>query len=153
MDPNKQAEIIKMLKGGMSPMAISQEMGISAQTVRNLQKTSPVAQAAKARTTSLINEIAIGEDYEAGEKIPDIMEKHSITRSKLYQILSKFSIPTRQTIQKDTRKRAMDEAISMYKQGFVIRKIKEDTGVHQPTLHDELAKRGVPLRRPRAHNT
>lgn len=151
MDEAKREEIIKMLLADMSVMAISQEMGISAQTVRNAQKTSPEAQAVKLNTPTRLDKVAVVEEYEAGKLIPAILEEHNISRTKLYQILSKYSVPTRQTVQKDTRKRAMDEACAMYQQGWVIRQITADTGIHQPSLHEELARRGIPLRRPRKH--
>ena len=149
----KRREIIQMHSKGMSHRAISQEMGVSVQTVRNYVKADPDAQPPEPSATTDVNEPLIAEEYERGDQIPIILAKHGIARAKLYQILSKFSIPARRIENANARERAMEEAVSMYKQGVVIRQITSDTGIHQPTLHAELAKRGVPLRRPRVHST
>lgn len=154
MDPKIEAEIMEMLKAGMSPMAIAQEMGLSIQTIRNVKKAlDPEAQASIPSATTGVNEVLVGEEYERGDQIPVILEKHSISRAKLYQILAKFSIPARRVENANARERAMEEAVSLYKQGVVIRQITADTGIHQPTLHAELARRSIPLRRPRGHTT
>ncbi len=151
MDPRIESEIIEMYSKGISIPAIASETGRSAQTIRNLIKTNPKAQAAKPIAVKSVDEVKVAEAYTSGERIPVILEKFGIQRPRLYYILSKYSVPTRQVDRENARSRAMEEAISLYKQGVVIRQITQDTGIHQPTLHAELAKRGIELRRPRAH--
>lgn len=150
MDQDKYNEAVAMNEAGVSIPAIAHELDVSAQTIRNWftaqgQETPS--------TTKSPKDVSIAEAYEEGMPIPQILVKFEIQRPRLYAILAKFSVPTRQMVLEDTRKRAMDEACAMYEQGFVIRKITEDTGIHQPTLHAELARRGIPLRRPRGQKT
>ena len=148
MDPKIEAEILKMAED-LSVPAIAEEMGVSAQAIRNLLKRHEKAQGEKIPAPTNPQDVLIAEAYENGEEIPLILARFDIRRARLYSILSKFSVPTRQVQQKMAKDRAMDEAISLYEQGVVIRQITEDTGVHQPTLHAELARRRIPLRRPR----
>lgn len=154
MEQERKAEALKMYAAGISIPAIATELAMSAQAIRNMIKTDPEAQAVKPVTTTReYNDVLVAEAYESGMSIPKILEEFGIRRPQLYSILSKFSTPTRKVLQENTRKRAMDEAISLYKQGVVIRQITADTGIHQPTLHAELAKRGIPMRRPRGQRT
>jgi transposase len=154
MEQAKQEEILQMLDQGMSTRAIAEEMGVSVNTIRDFAKGDGKAQGgAKASTTNAERQDQVAKAYESGMPVAKILETFQIGRPQLYAVLAKFEVPTRKITHEDSRKRAMDEAISMYQQGVVIRKITEDTGIHQPTLHAEIAKRGIPFRRPRAHRT
>lgn len=150
MDQDKYNEAVAMKEAGVSIPAIAHELEVSAQTIRNWFKAQGQDPPDALKSPK---DISIAEAYEEGMPIPQILAKFEIGRPQLYNILSKYSVPTRQVILENTRKRAMDEACAMYEQGFVIRQITEDTGIHQPTLHAELARRGIPLRRPRGQKT
>jgi len=150
MEQAKREEILQMLGHGMSPRAIAEEMGVSVNVVRDLAKEPAEAQGGvKPSATTIERHDAVAKAYEDGWPVAKILDEFAIGRTQLYAILAKFEIPTRKVTFEDARARAKDEAVELYKQGVVIRKITEDTGIHQPTLHAELAKRGVPFRRPR----
>jgi transposase-like protein len=148
MSDIKKQEAMEMAKAGMSVPVIAHEMDVSPQTIRNWLKAQGQEQPTATKDV-LAKEAEVIEAYEAGVAVATILKQFDIERAKLYYLLSKYSVTTRQTTLKDSRKRALDEACQMYKDGFVIRQITEDTGVHQPTLHAELARRGIELRRPR----
>lgn len=146
MEQEKVKEAMDMVKAGISVPAVANELGISAQTIRNWMKAHGQV---KPSATSTEKEVLIVEAYERGDTIATILKEYGLERSKLYYLLSKYSVETRAVQMATGRVRMMEEAIALYKQGLVIRQITEDTGIHQPTLHAELAKRGIPLRRPR----
>lgn len=145
MDEVKFAEAKAMEEAGISRPAIAHELGVSTQTIRNWFRS----QGHDKPSATTPEEIQIVEAYEAGELTAKILAMFDIDRGRLYYLLSKHSVETRKVQREEGRKRALDEACSLYKQGYVIRQIVEDTGIHQPTLHAELARRGIPLRRPR----
>ena len=148
MEQEKLKELMEMHRAGMSTPAISHELDVSPQTVRNVIRTYGSDEGTEDSPSR--NEVKIVEQYEEGLPIKEILVEHEITRPQLYYILEKYSIPTRKAKLELGRQRQLDEAIELYKQGMVIRRITEETGVHQPTLHAEIARRGVPLRRPRS---
>lgn len=148
MDQDKYNEAVAMNEAGISIPAIAHELEVSAQTIRNWF----IAQGqSKPSAPTPDKDVKVVEAYEAGIETHQILSDFEIDRGRLYYLLSKYSVPTRQRALEKGRARALDEACAMYEQGYVIRQITEDTGVHQPTLHAELARRDIPLRRPRAN--
>ena len=148
MDQEKANEILNMYTKGMSIPAIMSEMGVSRGTVQRIVK----AQGGEKPSAPKLDEVGVVESYEAGEPIGKILADFGIGRPKLYYLLSKYQVASRKVSMETARSRAMDEAISLYQQGVVVRQITEDTGIHQPTLHAELARRSIPLRRPRVNS-
>jgi lambda repressor-like predicted transcriptional regulator len=144
MDQSREQEIVEMHNGGLGLGAISEELGLSTTAIRNVLQKYGVS-TRKIRATK--DEDTIIEQYLEGGPIPEILTEHTITYGKLYSILARHGVPTRKVLNKEGRKLALDQAVEMYEKGYKIWKITEETGVHQPTLHQELHRRGVQLRR------
>jgi hypothetical protein len=149
MDERTQ-EIVDMLSNGIPPKQVALEMGMSQTAVRNVMKAQGLGPG-KALRTPLLDVQAIAEAYVRGDPVPNILHEHDITYTKLYKVLGDLNIPIRKVADADARKMRMDTAVQMYEAGAPLWQIKQETGVHQPTLTAELHKRGVPLRRPRTN--
>lgn len=144
MDAKREEEIVEMFDGGVGTAGIAEEMGVSVTAVRNiLQKYG--------RDTSgpriLPKEDEIVEEYTRGDPAPVILNKHRITYSQLYGVLSRHNIPTRRISETEARVKRLDTAVEMYLAGAKLWEILNETGIAQPTLHAEIHKRGLPLRR------
>jgi len=142
----RNTEIINMHLAGLDPRAIAAEMDVSEGTVRKVIKESGVE--AQARESGLPT-VAITEKYTSDVQVSEILREFGITYTQLYRILAEENVPIRKVANADARARQLDEAVALYEQGVPIHQIVSDTGINQPTLHAELHKREVPLRRPR----
>lgn len=143
---DQKTEIIEMLIGKMSVRAIAEETGISEGSVRKVGIEAGVLAQRHEEAHDIAN---IMEMYQDGTPVAEILATHNLTYATFYSVLARNNIPTRRVANEDSRKRQLDEAVELYKQGMRIVEITEETGVTQPTLHLELHKRSVPLRRPR----
>lgn len=106
-----------------------------------------------------VDEDALIEDYRTLMHMPvkAIAEKHGIKTATLYAILQRTGQPKRTTpesvpvdpagISAAGRKAQLDDAVTRYQKGDKIRTIVRETGVAQPTLHYELRRRGIQMRR------
>ena len=146
MEPAREQEIVEMHSSGIGIGAIAAEMGVSTTTIRNVLKK--YGQSTK-QARSVATEDIIAEDYVNGDPVPDILVRHGINHSKLYAILARHGIETRRAAAVNGNKLRLDQAVQMYEDGASIYSITEETGIAQPTLHAELHKRAVKLRRPR----
>lgn len=144
MDQSREQEIVEMHKAGLGLGAIAEELGLSTTAIRSVLQKYGIS---TRKIFATKDEDEIIEEYLAEGPIPEILRKHTITYGKLYSILARHGIPTRKVLNKEGRKLALNRAVEMYEEGYPIWKITEETGVHQPTLHTELHKRGVQLRR------
>jgi len=92
---------------------------------------------------------AIVADYKLGLRIKEIVAKYNIpTTGTFYSLLNQLGVPVRSQTQSvlEARRRAINEAVQMYKDGYAYWQIRDDTGIHQPELCAELHRRGVPMR-------
>lgn len=149
--PDIGEEMIEMAAAGMSVASIAEEFEVSESTVRRYLKANQVS---TKRTHTLLDTVDSGtlvEDYTSWMPINEIIRKHEIQRSQLYYILKKLDIEPRTKDQDwvEAQQMRLDHAVTLYKKGEKISSITEETGIHQPQLHEELARRHVPLRRPR----
>lgn len=135
-----------MFQQGLLVPQIAEELEISEQTVRNTLKTAGIDTRRK-KTHPKAEEICA--DYEKDVPVPDILRKYDITHTILYRVLADADIPLRKLVQAETRKVQLDRAVELYVGGAPLWAIKQETGIAQPVLHEELHTRGVPLRRPR----
>lgn len=146
MDESKIQEMLVMFDAGISVVGIANEFGVSTQTTRRILKDRGKETGHKTR---VVNEDAIARAYQEGTPVPDILATHKITYAVLYKILADHEIPTRKAEHRGMGTSILDRAVELYEAGVPLWSIKQDTGVAQPTLHSELHRRGVALRRPR----
>jgi len=142
-DRNK--EILLMNEAGLTPEAIADEMGLSPAAIRSIVKKSGLKTQPRKAGYSVQDVIR---DYEEGKALQSISAEYGISISTIYQVLSENDVPIRKIKFANTRQRQLDEAVAMYEGGAKISVITAETGIHQPTLHTELSRRNVPLRRP-----
>lgn len=146
MDDETRSEVLQMWDQGMSANAIADELGVSSTTVRNVVRASG-RDTKKPRTHAHEREIV--EQYVNGGKVPDILAKYGVSYTQLYNMLSRNDVPIRKAANAQGRGKQLDAAVILYQQNVAVWKITEETGVAQPTLHAELHRREIPLRRPR----
>lgn len=146
MDQQKIRDILDMWDKGLTASQIADELEISATTVRTEVKRSG-RNVHKPKNHP--NEAEIVSRYANGAPIPELLQKYGVSYPQLYNMLARNDVPIRRAAQAQGRVKMMETAIEMYEKGVAIWKISQETGVAQPTLHAELHKRGIPLRRPR----
>ena len=142
-------EVLEMFDGGLNPSAIAQELNISEGTVRGVLKAHGRELPGHKRSTENVDTGAVVEAYNGDVPAREILVTFGLTYTKLYHILEEAGVPIRKVARAEGKKRSMDEAVSLYEDGYPLYAIKEETGIAQPQLHAELHLRGVPLRRPR----
>jgi len=147
MEAHVETEILKMFDSHMSPTQIATELELSLATISSVLKRHGRAKMVKPPSPE---ETEIGNAYATGVDIPELLQKYSLTYTRLYALLSKLEIPLRRSSEAVGRKNSLDQAVALYQQGVPLWKIKSETGVAQPTLHDALHTRKIPLRKPRA---
>lgn len=78
----------------------------------------------------------IAERYDRGEQISEISALYHISTGTLYNLLRKMGIPPRQKARDNLEgRRIQDEiAVRMYKEGWVIWHICDETGLHPPDV-------------------
>jgi len=78
----------------------------------------------------------IAERYDRGEQISSISALYHISTGTLYNLLRKMGIPPRQKARDNLEgRRIQDEiAVRMYKEGWVIWHICDETGLHPPDV-------------------
>jgi len=144
MNKERELEIVEMHEGGLALNGIAEEMDISVTAVRNVLKKYGRA---THRVVASFNEEDVIAQYVANEPVPDILTTNNLNYAQLYHILQQHGIPTRKSIEADVRQERLNHAIELYQDGQPLWLIKEETGIPQPTLHAELHKRHIPLRR------
>lgn len=144
MNIEKETEILEMYDNGVQVKAIAEEMQLSITAIRNALKKHGRDLAAK---KPIRDEEAIINKYSQQVPMRDILEEYHLTYSMLYGILAKHQIASRKLTNTNSRQQRLDTAIKMYQEGFTLWEIARETGIAQPTLHAELHKRGVQLRR------
>jgi transposase-like protein len=147
MDPAKLTEALQMFDSGMTVAAIAEELEISTQTIRLGLKGS--GRSLVKPSAHQADEEAIVIAYQNDEPIPAIMQQYELTYTTLYSILRRHNVPTRKFVAAPSQADRLKVAVEMYQRNVVLWKIKQETGIAQPTLHNELHRLGIPLRRQR----
>lgn len=88
------------------------------------------------------------DDYQTGVKLRILTERFNISVPAVYSLLRQLGIPPRTESKEylEGQVAQYDEAVEMYKQGWALWFISEQTSVAQAVLYRELRIRGVPLR-------
>lgn len=146
MEEDKVQELLAMYDAGVNVINIAAELGVSGQTIRRVLKEHGKE---ISRRAAVLDEEAIVKDYVGRMAVPEILAKYKITYAMLYKILATNGIPTRKIENASGHDMRLDHAVQMYEAGLPIWTIKQETGIAQPTLHAELHRRSIPLRRPR----
>lgn len=144
----KIQEILAMWDSGkMSVKEIALEVELSEGTVRKalLGAHRPTKRLSKRPDEQNIVDAYLDETQTVGA----ILSTYNLSYPMLYTVLARNSIPLRKSVQAPGRKMMLDAAVEMYEAGAPIWDIMRQTGISQPTLHGELHKRGILLRRPR----
>lgn len=144
MNKEREEEVLEMADAGLRPAAIAEEMDVSVTVIRKILKKYGKSSGGP---RAIDGEDEAVEDYVKGEPIPTILGKYSLTYSQLYSILTRHEVPIRKVSNANVRQQRLNLAIEMYKAGEPLWRIKNETGIAQPTLHAELHSRQIPLRR------
>ena len=149
--PDIIEEMIEMATAGMGVVNIAEEFNVSESTVRRTLNKFQISPKRNHTLFDAIDTDQLIEDYLSWVSIDVITQKHKIERSQMYYLLKKLDIKPRTKDQDwiEAQQMRLDHAIQLYRQGERISYITAETGIHQPQLHEELARRNVPLRRPR----
>jgi len=146
MSTTRLSEVADMFDQGMSITAIAEELGMSEGTVRSdLHKLGKDTR----RPSKNPNEEQIVLQYQTAKPVSDILREYNLSYAQLYAILDRRDIPLRKHTAKITSAERLAQAIELYKSGQELWFIKNETGIAQPTLHAEIHRLGIPLRKPR----
>jgi AraC-like DNA-binding protein len=139
-----------MLEEGHGVGKIAEELEISESTVRRVMKKQNLSTRRDHTLLDLVDTDALLEQYLRWDPIAKILSTHEITRPQLYYILRQTGTVARTKDVNWTEAQAnrLAHAIQLYKDGWRISDITQETGIHQPQLHEELARLQIPLRRP-----
>jgi len=147
MEAAKEQEILKLHQAKFTVAEIAEEAEVSEGTVRSVLKAHGLTKP-EPRVTSVDEGVAT--DYGSGVPVPEILKKYNLTYTKLYAVLNKTNTPLRRNASAPARESMMNTAVQMYQDGAPLWRIQEETGVPQPSLHNALHTRQIPLRRPRS---
>lgn len=152
---SERKEVLNLTEDGISVADIAEHMSVSTNTIYGILRKSKVSTKRAATLVDTVDQPQLIQDYNDLYPLRVIAEKHQISTSQIYYILRTNNIPARSKsgLMTEIRAGRLDTAIRMYQDGFYIHEITAETGIHQPTLHQELHMRKVPLRRPRGRMT
>lgn len=155
LSDSDKKEVANLAEDGISVADIAKHMDVSTNTIYGVLRKSKVSPKRAATLMDRVDHEQVIQDYNDLYPLRVIADKHEITISQVYYVLKSNNIPARSKGDLVTSLRAdnLDTAIRMYQDGFFIHEITAETGVHQPTLHQALHERKVPLRRPRGRMT
>jgi transposase len=154
----EELEIVQMYESGVSVVDIEVEMDVSRTVIYRILKSEEVPLRALrniGRPSHLDNMSeadieAFALDYAGGMKIWELMDKWKIRSSKsLYELIHLLQIPLRLTSKSnlEAKELRIKKAMQMYKDGFYLWEIENETGLFQPEIHKHLHRRDIPLRR------
>ena len=157
MTQEVRAEMIDMHNNDLTPFDISKEMEVSLSTVYKVLRASDLEPnstpgTGKFHTLSPEDIEEMIDRYHGQESVVDIISTYGLHYNQFYEILRMVGLQPRRNIatNRQARRDQLDHAIDLYENSdMTIAEITLETGVHQPTLHLEIKKRGVPLRAPR----
>lgn len=152
---SQKAEMRALSQEGISVADIAEEIGFSRGTVYKILKEGHVTPKRQGTILDVVDIETLAKQYEEWLPVRDIAETHNITLSQVYYVLRKAGIKPRSKapgVLTDKEER-MEVAVRMYQDGFYLHEIKTETKIAQPPLHEELRRRKIPFRRPRATMT
>lgn len=148
---SEKTEVVNLIEDGISVADVAEHMSVSTNTIYGILRKNKVSTKRAATLVDTVDQEQLIQDYNDLYPLRVIAEKHQISTSQIYYILRSNNIPARSKsgLMTEIRAERLDTAVRMYQDGFYIHEITAETGIHQPTLHQELHNRKVPLRRPR----
>jgi hypothetical protein len=151
---SERTEVVNLSLDDISVADIAEHMGVSTNTVYGILRRNKVSP----KRATFIDTVDTGkviQDYNDFYPLSLVASRSKISVSQVYYILRNQNVPSRSKGESVVKQKGemMDAAIDMYQEGYFIYEITGETGIHQPTLHEELHKRKIPLRRPRGRVT
>lgn len=155
LSPEQKAILVEMYLAGITPHAIAESEQLEVAQVIKVLKEQGVNISRSGRY-GILDRLSSREVEEIVDAyrgnvvtIVEICARYNLTREQLFRILAVMEVPLRSFSKEslESRKRRLDEAVSMYQQGRKLSQIKVDTGIDDHTLYVELAKRKVVRRR------
>lgn len=152
-----RGEIKDMTEAGLAVKKIALELELSVPTVyrilaeEGMRPAKAVVKVIDKLTEEELEDIL--ERYYDFEPVGEILFQFGLNHNQLYQILADMNLePRRQQSQTVEAKGMMiDHAIDLYinDPDMTVDQIVQETGVSQPTIHNEIGRRGLEKRRPR----
>lgn len=151
----KREDVRRMSESGLIPAAIASELEISVSSVYAIlnELGAPATRQYAKTSRRKLTEDEIEEfiyRYNDMEPILDLLVEFDLTHTQMYMMLQERGITprSRQNHNVAARQAALDHAVSLYAEtNMTLREILDETGIHQPILHAEVHRRGIPLRR------
>ena len=151
----KREEAKEMSEKGAPVDQIALELDVAQSTIyRWLRETGAEM---KDRVKSVLDKLTpaqrqdITERWLGGSSAWSLIQEFGLNYNAFYRLMREEGVEY--DAKKDERALdrtdRMDTAVKMYEGGEYLWKIKLETGVYQPALHEELHKRGIVLRRAR----
>lgn len=142
------AEIVEMIKMGYGVDEIVEITGWSKGVIAKIRREANVLKTSM-RCLLGVDVDGVVEWYAKGKTIKETCAEFDINRHTLYAALTATGTPMRKydTFRNEVVERRFDEAMEMYKKGYFLWQIFNETGVAASQMSRELHKRGIPLRR------
>ncbi len=152
-----RGEIKEMTTSGMPVKKIATELELSVPSVyRILAEEGLKPTKAVLRVTDRLSEDdleAILEQYYDFIPVGEVLFEFGLNHNQLYQILQDMNLEPRrkQSQTKEAQGMMIDHALDLYQNDtdMTVDEIVRETGVSQPTIHNEITRRGLEKRRPR----
>lgn len=147
-----KAEILSLAQSDppSKPDAIATELGVSLNTVYRVLREANLIGALLAPERAHLSQEATAkliEEYLSNADVAELMKQYSLSQASFYRLLRDNDVPTRSELAQEQRRRALDDAISMYRQGIKIWRITQVTGISGYKLNKAIHDRDVPMRR------
>lgn len=155
--PEMRGEIKEMTTAGMAVKKIASELELSVPSVyRVLAEEGMKPSKAVMKVTDRLSEDDLDdilEKYYDFAPVGEILFEYGLNHNQLYQILQDMNLEPRrkQSQTKEAKGLMIDHALDLYANDpdMTVDQIVQETGVSQPTIHNEIARRGLEKRRPR----
>ncbi len=152
-----RGEIKEMTTAGMPVKKIATELELSVPSVyrilaeEGLKPTKAVLKVVDRLSEEDLEHIL--EQYYDFLPVGEILFQFNLNHNQLYQILQDMGLEPRrkQSQTKEAQGMMIDHALDLYQNDsdMTVDEIVRETGVSQPTIHNEIARRGLEKRRPR----
>lgn len=139
-----QEQVFEMWEAGIRDLnEIRQETGYTTRYIRQLLRDRGyTVQTTIPRTVEEMNQIVL--DYRKMQ-VRAVLKKWKISNNTLYAILEDRGEPVKRKDNK-IRNQHLEIAVQMYMQRFPLKQITAETGIHAPSLYEELQTRGIETR-------
>lgn len=151
----KAEEALEMSNKGVPIDQIALELDVAQSTIYRWLRESGAAK--KDRVKSVLDKLSeserkdITERWLAGSSALSLIQEFGLNYNAFYRLMREEGVEydAKKDERAQDRTDRMNTAVTMYENGEYLWKIKLETGVYQPALHEELHKRDIVLRRAR----